>query len=97
MWHVLSTVRSSSYDIDKDNLMEKVFKIKAKSISLFLFPLKKKIYIYIYICMYVFMYIYLYIYTLQLGEKDKETTFIPTSLFRDSSLYRNIFFSSKMF
>ena len=55
--HVLSTVRSSSYDIDKDNLMDKVFKIKAKSISLFLFPLK-------YIYIYIYIYIYLYIYTL---------------------------------
>ena len=87
MWHVLSTVRSSSYDIDKDNLMDKVFKIKAKSISLFLFPLK-----YIYIYIYIFIYIHVVI-----GEKDRETTFIPTSLFRDYSLYRNIFFSYKMF
>ena len=93
MWHVLSTVRSSSYDIDKDNFMDKVFKIKAKSISLFLFPLKK---IYIYIGIYLCIYIYIYT-RCNWGKKTKETTFIPTSLFRDSSLYRNIFFSSKMF
>ena len=43
-WYFLSIVKSPSHDIDKENLMEKVFKIKAKSISLFLFPFK---YIYI--------------------------------------------------
>ena len=45
-WYFLSIVKSPSHDIDKENLMEKVFKIKikAKSISSFSFPFK---YIYI--------------------------------------------------
>ena len=62
VWHVLSTVRSSSYDIDKENLMDKVFKIKAKSISLFLFPLK---------------YIYIYIYTRCNRGKRQRNYFYP--------------------
>ena len=40
------------------------------------------------ICMY--MYIYLYVY-IEIGKKQRDYTFIPTSLFRDHSLIRGFY------
>ena len=43
--------------------------------------------IYIYIYLYIYRYIYLYICCGR-GKKQRDYTFIPTSLFRDYSLIR---------
>ena len=53
-------------------------------------------YVYIYIYIYTYIYIYvcvcvyvcMYIYVVVGGKKQRDYTFIPTSLFRDYSLIR---------